>query len=206
MTVTEYLETHQVILASGSPRRREILAQAGFTFQIIKSVGEEQIRFENPSEVVMDLSAQKAKEVYASILSGTNELDADAPCLVIGADTVVALDGIILGKPKDEADAFRMLKMLQGRAHEVYTGVTLIDQTAGENMQQSFFVETKVYFKPLTDAQILTYIATGEPMDKAGSYGIQGVFREHIEKIEGDYLNVVGFPLDAFLEKLHINK
>ena len=144
----------------------------------------------SPSEIVEYLSYIKAMPLK----NGEN--------IVIGADTVVAIDGKILGKPKDEKDAFLMLKMLSGRQHSVFTGVTLIK---GEKTN-TFSVETKVYFYPISDKQIEEYIKTKEPMDKAGSYAIQGKGCLFIEKIEGDYFNVVGLPVARLKQELDIMK
>ena len=179
------------ILASASPRRKELLEQIGVKFDILPATGEEVITKELPGEVVMELAKQKAEEVAKT---------AGADALVLGADTVVAYEGKILGKPKDEADALRMLTMLSGKEHEVYTGVALIDNR--DQSMENFFERTKVTMYPVSEEEIRDYIAGGEPMDKAGSYAIQGGWAEFVERIEGDYSNVVGLPWDRFFLEL----
>lgn len=184
---------YRFILASASPRRRELLKQIGVTFEVMPAKGEEVITKEQPEQAVMELSRQKAEEIAAGIQ--------DEQVLVLGADTVVAYDGKILGKPKDETDARAMLSMLNGRTHSVFTGVTVIVIRNGKSEIHSFYEETKVTMYPMTDAQISYYIQTEEPMDKAGAYGIQegAVF---IEKINGDYNNVVGLPVAKIFYKM----
>ncbi len=179
----------QIILASASPRRKEILELADIAFEIFPSQMEEIITKEKPEEVVMELAGQKAWDVWKQT-SGSK--------MVIGADTVVAYDGRILGKPKDEEDAARMLSMLSGNTHEVYTGVSIIQN----GQEHSFYEETKVKFYPLMQEEILKYVKTKEPMDKAGAYGIQGKAAPFIQGIEGDYYNVVGFPIARFLQEI----
>ncbi len=175
------------ILASASPRRKELLAELLDTFTILPSQGEEIVEGNpTPEELVKCLAKQKATEVAMR-----------AECAgkaVIGSDTVVALDGKILGKPKDALDAAAMLKSLSGRCHEVYTGVCILYPTPTGRKVMADVACTKVYFLPLTDEQIAAYVATGSPMDKAGAYGIQdgGL----VEKIEGSFSNVVGLPLE----------
>lgn len=179
----------EIILASASPRRRELLALAGVDFTV-RVADVEEIIPENasPDEVVMSLARQKAQAV-------ANERP---DSIIIGSDTVVALDGAILGKPKDEEDAFRMLKTLSGRSHTVYTGVAIIH---GEKIN-SFCEATEVVFNSLTDEEIRNYVATKEPMDKAGAYGIQGKGCVLVEKIVGDYFNVVGLPVSRVYREL----
>jgi septum formation protein len=218
----------QIILASGSPRRKELLEQMGMEFEVCPAKGEEHITTEVPREAVVELSRQKAEEVAAGMLGwiergcpfpGKNQpggatahpdnlpgIDPTAPLddmLVIGADTVVVYQNKILGKPEDEADAARMLSMLSGNTHEVYTGVTLvfIDKT-GRTGEYSFYEKTNVTVYPMTEREIADYIATGDPMDKAGAYGIQGRFAVHIKQIEGDYYNVVGLPVGRLYQEL----
>ena len=201
----------QIILASASPRRKELLEQIGLEFEIIPAKGEEVITKTAPHEVVMELSRQKALEV-AGMVSGFSEnhdeIMTPQDMLVIGADTVVAAQNTsgameILGKPKDEADAYRMLSMLSGKAHAVYTGVTLVflDKN-GKAGAYSFFEKTEVHMREMSDSEIKRYIATGEPSDKAGAYGIQGKCAVYIEKIDGDYNNVVGLPVSAIYAEL----
>ena len=182
-----------VVLASGSPRRRELLTQMGVAeFEILPARGEETAPDGlTPDALVRCLALQKAQEISA--------LRPDS--IVIGADTVVVLDDAVLGKPKDEADAVRMLSALQGRTHKVYTGLAVL---CGTQVLQHAEC-TSVTFRAMTAAEITDYAASGEPMDKAGAYGIQGLACRFIRGIEGDYYNVVGLPvcaLDELLQKL----
>lgn len=173
----------QLILASQSPRRRELLTQMGLSNFIIQPAQGEEIIDPAlpPDELVKTLSAQKAAEVAQT-----------APdALILAADTVVTADGRVLGKPQDKEDAAAMLRFLSGRTHTVYTGVTV---RRGEN-SISQAEATQVRFRPLSEEEIAAYVATGEPMDKAGSYGIQGIGALLVEGIEGDYFNVVGLPV-----------
>ena len=178
-----------IILASASPRRKEILELADLEFDVMPSDAQEITTKTAPNEVVMELASIKAKDIYKK---------SEKQSMIVGADTVVAYQGQILGKPTDEADAKRMLTMLSGQTHEVYTGVCLIED--GE--AKTFYEETKVTFYEISDEQIDRYIKTGEPMDKAGSYGIQGKAAVFIKGIEGDYYNVVGFPIARFLQEI----
>lgn len=196
----------RLILASGSPRRKELLEQIGAEFEILSAKGEEVITSDIPSQVVMELSAQKAEEVAGRY---EKELGAGKACeenrqtvVILGADTVVAYENKILGKPKDEADAVRMLQMLAGDTHSVFTGVTLLIEQAGKREKKTFFAETKVTMYPMSAEEIKAYVATGEPMDKAGAYGIQGKCAAYIERIEGDYNNVVGLPVSLVYQTL----
>lgn len=183
----------EIILASGSPRRKELLAQIGIAFQVIKSNAEEKITKTAPEEIVKDLSCQKGSDVAAGIEEG----------IILGADTIVCLDHEIMGKPKDRADAYQMLERLQGRSHSVFTGVTLIKKEAGQETEvRSFAVETKVHVHEMSKEEIETYLDTGDPFDKAGSYGIQGPFAAYVDGIEGDYNNVVGLPIAAVYQEL----
>lgn len=179
-----------LILASGSPRRKEILEQVGLAFCITPSDVEEVITKQVPSDIVMELSRQKAEDVYAKYVA--------EDVIVLGADTVVAYGGKILGKPADEADAAEMLRMLSGNVHSVFTGVTLVS----EQGTVSFYEETEVEFYEMSEEEIQGYIASGEPMDKAGSYGIQGKAAAFIKGIRGDYYNVVGLPVARVLKNL----
>ena len=189
----------KIILASGSPRRKELMERAGFEFEIIPAGCEENAGPGPAREVVESLGLQKAEWV-ADKEKGNFEGDT----IVIGADTVVSLDDVILGKPKNEADAFSMLKNLSGREHEVYTGVAIV--SVNGQIKESFVVCTKVMFRSLTDNEINEYIATGEPLDKAGAYGIQGKGGAFVEKISGDYDNVVGLPITELVNRLKIIK
>ena len=176
----------KIILASASPRRREILEGAGVHFEIITSGAEEKSTKTDPAELVEELSYIKA--------SGTDTLVKDSDSVVIGADTVVACDGKILGKPESEEDALKMLTLLQGRTHQVYTGVTILYGGRDERKRKTFHECTDVTCYPVSREEILEYIRTGEPMDKAGAYGIQGLWGIYVQKICGDYNNVVGLP------------
>ena len=178
-----------IILASASPRRKEILELADLKFDIMPSNAQEITTKTAPNEVVMELASIKAKDIYEK---------SEKQSMIVGADTVVAYQGQILGKPTDEADAKRMLRMLSGQTHEVYTGVCVIE----DEQIKTFYEETKVTFYEISDEQIDRYIKTGEPMDKAGSYGIQGKAAVFIKGIEGDYYNVVGFPIARFLQEI----
>ena len=183
----------KIILASGSPRRKELLAQIGMEFQVIKSSAEEVITKAAPEEIVMELSAQKAENVAQAVEQG----------IVLGADTIVWLDGRVLGKPKDRADAFRMLNQLQGKCHSVFTGVTLIQRWEGKTQKvRSFAEETRVRVHGMSREEIESYLDTGDPFDKAGSYGIQGPFAAYVDGIEGDYNTVVGLPLASLYQEL----
>jgi septum formation protein len=200
-----------MILASGSPRRKELLEQIGLEFEICPAKGEEVITTTVPEDVVVELSRQKAEEVAGGIVSYLEkgipvpfkEAAGGQDILVIGADTVVAYDGSILGKPKDEADAKAMLTLLSGQTHSVYTGVTCVFISAdGRTGEHCFFEKTDVTMYPLSEQEILRYIATGEPMDKAGSYAIQGKCAIHVKEIHGDYNNVVGLPVARLYQEL----
>lgn len=172
-----------MILASQSPRRRELLGQMGFSFTVRPAKGEELPHPElTPAQLVEELARQKALEVSA---------EAEADDVVVAADTVVAIDGKVLGKPHDKVHAAQMLSALSGREHTVYTGVAV---RRGETLLVEHEA-TFVRFRPLTQREIDLYIQTGEPMDKAGSYGIQGYGALLVEGIRGDYFNVVGLPI-----------
>lgn len=178
-----------IILASASPRRSELMTLAGFRFDVICADIDEIVPEKAlPQEVVMSLALQKAQAVAKDHRKSA----------VVGSDTVVALDGKILGKPRSEKEAVEMLRSLSGRIHKVFTGVAIV---CGEKVT-SFFEETEVEFYPLTDQEILDYIATGEPMDKAGAYGIQGRGAVLVKRINGDYFNVMGLPISKVYREL----
>lgn len=182
----------QVILASQSPRRKELLGRIFSEFSVIPSGVDEVVHgAASPAEYVCELACAKARDV-ASRVSG------DA--LVIGSDTVVVCDGEILEKPKDEEDAFRMLSHMSGRAHQVYTGVALCK----DGREYVDHEVTSVWFRDLSAEEISRYIASGEPMDKAGAYGIQQKGALLVSRIEGDYFNVVGLPLCKLCEMLQL--
>ncbi|MBQ7863185.1 MAG: septum formation protein Maf [Lachnospiraceae bacterium] len=185
---------YQIILASGSPRRKELLELIGVEFKIITSNKEEVITSTNPEEVVKDLSMMKAEDVAAGV---------NGPAIILGADTVVAHGGRILGKPKDKEDAFRMIRSFVGEDHYVYTGVCIIKKEADGNVKKISFAEgTKVTVYPMTEEEIECYISSGECDDKAGAYAIQGRFAPYIKGIEGDYYNIVGFPIAGIYQRL----
>lgn len=183
----------RIILASASPRRRELLEQVGLSFEVMPSKGKETIRETEPDRIVMQLSADKAAEVAALLAERGN-----GGAAVIGADTVVVGMGRILGKPADEQDAFNMLSGLRNGCHYVYTGVTIIYK----DRRKSFAEKTQVRVCDMTDSEIWEYIGTGECMDKAGAYGIQGRFAEYVMGIDGDYNNVVGLPVARLMREL----
>jgi septum formation protein len=195
----------RLVLASASPRRRELMAQAGFVFEVCPAhIPEEPRPGEDPVAYVTRLAREKAEAVYQRQgpgAGGAADFD-DAPgVVVLGADTTVTLDGHILEKPRDAEDAARMLRMLSGRTHRVITGVAVVHARGSEVAAEV----TAVRFVTLSDEEIAAYVATGEPMDKAGAYGIQGRAAKWIPRVEGCYFNVVGLPLalvTAMLEHL----
>ena len=185
---------YQVILASGSPRRKELLELIGVEFKIITSNKEEVITGTNPEEVVKELSLMKAEDVAEGVTG---------PAIILGADTVVAHGGRILGKPKDAEDAVNMIRSFAGDDHFVYTGVCIIRKEADGSVKKISFAEgTRVTVYPMTEEEIARYVASGEPMDKAGAYAIQGLFAPYIKGIEGDYYNIVGFPIAGIYQRL----
>ncbi|MBO5353160.1 MAG: septum formation protein Maf [Lachnospiraceae bacterium] len=185
---------YQVILASGSPRRRELLEQIGVRFQIMISNKEEKITSTDPEKVVKELSMMKAEDVAA---------DVSGPAVILGADTVVAHNGRILGKPKDKEDAVRMISSFAGDDHMVYTGVCIIRKEADGSVKKLSFAEgTKVTVYPMTEQEISHYVESGEPMDKAGAYAVQGLFAPYIKGISGDYYNIVGLPVAGIYQRL----
>lgn len=179
----------RIILASASPRRRELLERAGVNFEVIPASGEENRISDDPKEAVQQLARDKAVSVMHTI-----EDSADGT-LVIGSDTVVVFENMILGKPHDIEDAVNTLKKLQGNTHQVYTGVSVLEKKNGVWTEHTFYESTDVTFYPVSDEEIRADVATGEPMDKAGSYGIQGIFGIYVRGICGDYNNVVGLPV-----------
>ena len=182
------MQKKKIILASASPRRRELMRQAGYEFEIQVSHKEETYTSETPDEIVKELALLKATDIACQ--------NAAKDLVVIGADTVVAYQGAILGKPKSKEDAFAMIQSFQGDKHQVYTGVAVLSYDAeGNESVVNHAVKTDVYVNAMTDEEILKYIENDNVMDKAGSYGIQSGFAIHIEKIEGDYFNVVGLPI-----------
>lgn len=185
----------KIILGSGSPRRKELLSQIGVPFEVRVSEKEEIYTQTIPKEIVKELALMKAENVASEIPAKNT--------IVIGADTVVVHQDQILGKPKDEQDAFRMIQSLQGEMHQVYTGVAILNFDGdGEKTVISHAVETRVSVNPMSEEEIWKYVQSKEPMDKAGAYGIQGKFSAFIEKIEGDYFNVVGLPVSYVYQML----
>lgn len=187
----------KLILASASPRRRELLDQIGLEYTIEVSNTEELTTRNNPEDIAKELSYQKARDVFEN---GHME------DIVIGADTVVSLDDEVLGKPKSHDEAVTMLEGLEGRTHQVYTGVTIIWSRDGSTHVKSFFEMTDVELYPISEPEILSYVASGEPMDKAGGYGIQGRFAIHVKGITGDYNNVVGLPVAKLYQELKFHE
>ena len=179
-----------IILASASPRRAELLKQIGIDFSVVCADIDEKVDF-TPYDAVMYLSEQKAKAVAGKI---------SQPSIIIAADTIVDLDGVCLGKPVDEKHAFKMLKSLSGRKHLVHTGVSVLNTQNMHIITQA--VTTEVEFLSLTDKEIISYIESGEPMDKAGAYGIQGRAAGFVKGINGCYSNVVGLPLSKVIDIL----
>lgn len=207
----------RLVLASASPRRRELLSQIGLEFTVMPSTKEENAKTTEAGALVQELSRQKAADIWEQ-LSGDQGQNPDADqeqiseetqepnlngkrqpeLLVIGADTVVCCEGKILGKPHSREAAAEMLTALQGRSHEVYTGVTLYSQSE----TVTFFECTQVEFYPMTEVEISEYIDSKEPMDKAGAYGIQGLGARFVKDIRGDYNNVVGLPVGRLYQEL----
>ena len=182
----------ELIFASASPRRKELLEKIGLPFTVQPAKGEERITQKSPAAVVMELSRQKAEEIAAAQTED---------CIIIGADTVVARGDKIMGKPKDAADAKQMLRSIADDCHQVYTGVTLI-RTGAHPQSVTFQEKTDVFLYPISDAELDAYIASGDPMDKAGAYGIQGDFAIYVKRIAGDYYNVVGLPIGRVYQEL----
>lgn len=197
---------YKIILASNSPRRKELLSQIGFEFEVWPSNCEEVISQTEPSKVCTELSRLKALDVASGIRTYNENhpgLAQDRDLIVIGSDTIVALNDEILGKPKDDEDAKKMLKKLSGREHSVYTGVTFVFMSSdGRVGEHSFYEKTDVFVYDIDDDEIKEYVDSGEPLDKAGAYGIQGSFGKYIKKIEGDYYNVVGLPVSRLYHEL----
>lgn len=201
------MNNKKIILASGSPRRKELLSQIGLSFTVRVSEADEHTEETKPEKLVCILSERKTLAVWDEL---TEEERKES--ILIGADTVVAVDDRILGKPADETEAFRMIKLLQGRSHQVYTGVTILRQGGlqpfeeGTNtcsiQKKQFFEKTDVLVYPMSEEEITAYVKTGEPLDKAGAYGIQGSFAAYIQGINGDYSNVVGLPVGRLYHEI----
>lgn len=188
------LHFKRIVLASASPRRRELLLQIGLSPEIsVSHVSEETENGLTPWETVVELASRKARDVAKSQETGT---------LVIGSDTVVAIDGRILGKPKDHEDAYRSVKLLAGRTHQVYTGVCLVLKGETEDRCLTFFDETDVELYPMTEEELREYSRMEEPMDKAGAYAVQGYFARYIKALRGSHPNVMGLPVGLLYQKL----
>lgn len=189
------MKNNRIILASASPRRKELMALAGYEFEIKVSKKEEKYTSTSPDEIVKELSLLKAEDI-----AGQEE---QKNLTVIGADTVVAHKGAILGKPRSKEHAYQMIKSFQGDKHQVYTGVAILKfDEEGKKTVINHAVKTDVYVNAMTDDEIWSYIERDNVLDKAGAYGIQSGFSIHIEKIEGDYFNVVGLPISFIYETL----
>ncbi|MFC0212602.1 Maf family protein [Paenibacillus chartarius] len=209
-----------IVLASSSPRRQELIRAFGLPFEVkVSNVDETTEPGLPPADIVESLALRKAEAVFQTL-----EPSRQNDSVVVGSDTIVVLEGEVLGKPRDEADAFRMLSGLQGRSHYVYTGLACIGKpfpelasieesripmgtTGGYRVRGSGTVGhtvTKVTFRPLTEAEIRGYIRTGEPMDKAGAYGVQGIGSVMIERMEGDFYSVMGLPLNLLYMMLAV--
>lgn len=199
------IENNNIILASKSPRRREILEQVGVSFDIEVSELPEVITQVEPSKIVLELSMQKADEVYNKVLKDRiNKVEAtDNEYIIIAADTVVEVDGHVMGKPLDRDDAYNMIKSISGRSHHVLTGVTLIICKGIEEPRKvSFYEETSVEIYDMSEEEINRYIDSKEPYDKAGAYAVQGAFAAYVKKLDGDYYNVVGLPIARIIREL----
>lgn len=183
-----------LILASSSPRRQELIRRLGLPVRVVPSLADESVETNEPRGIVEQLSLRKAEAVAVRLPEG------ERTGIIVGSDTIVALDGQVLGKPRDGRHAAEMLQSLQGRSHEVYSGVALIDLEDGRRMVSSS--RTVVRMKPLSAERIERYIRTGEPADKAGGYAIQGLGAALVDRIEGDYYTVVGLPLSLLSDML----
>ena len=184
---------NKIILASASPRRREIMQLVDLEFDVIVSDCDENIEYDGPADMVEKLSYLKAKDV-------ADKLPESEEHLVIGSDTIVYFKGEVLGKPKDADAAFQMLHSMAGNTHVVYTGVSVIDTKTGKH--ETFHEETEVEFYNVSDEEIRDYIATKDPLDKAGSYGVQGQGAFLVKGIKGDYFTVVGLPIAHLIRVL----
>ena len=186
-----------IVLASRSPRRAELLAAAGIAFEVLAADIDESVKLgEDPAAYVERLAIEKASAVWALLMGKPEglpppQLTVRPDCTVLGADTTVVIDGLILGKPGNEAEATDMLRRLRGRIHDVFTGVAVVDASG----IRSAVERTRVWFDPMTDEDIAWYVASGEPVDRAGAYAIQGLASRFIPRIEGSYTNVVGLPV-----------
>ena len=193
-----------IILASNSPRRKELLERAGYTFTVMPSDCDEATDIRFPKDMVMELAGRKAENVYKKVCADRAGTEAEAhPFIVIGSDTVVALNGRILGKPVDYDDAYNTLNSLSGQTQNVYTGVSIMYYDGEKCRTKTFYENTEVTFYPMTHEEIVGYLATGDPFDKAGSYGIQTQGGLFVKGIKGSYDNVVGLPLSRLYHELN---
>lgn len=193
---------NRIILASASPRRKELLTQIGIKYEVMPSNAEEISDKKLPQELVQDLSRRKAEEICTRLLEQEN-----GDFTVIGADTVVSFQDTVMGKPRSVEEAVNMLRSLQGNIHQVYTGVTLCyKQQRFEPVFHTFYEKTDVSMYPMSEEEIAAYAATGEPMDKAGAYAIQGGCAAYIQSICGDYNNVVGLPIGRLYQEMKKRK
>ena len=189
-----------IILASGSPRRSELMKQVGFDFKVSTcNTDESYDEGMTPSEIVMELSLRKADAVFDKEMP-------EKDTVVVAADTIVAIDNEILGKPKDRNDAIRMLSELSGKKHQVYTGITLYYYVAGRVFIENFADCADVYFRELSQDTIISYVDSWEPMDKAGAYGIQGLGAILVDKIDGVYYTIVGLPIAKVYHSIKNNE
>ena len=188
-----------IILASGSPRRSDLMKQVGLEFRVSTcNTDESYDKNLTPAEIVMELSLRKADAVFDKEMP-------EKDTVVVAADTIVAMDNEILGKPKDRNDAIRMLKELSGRKHQVYTGVTMYYYVGGRVFIENFADCADVYFRELSGETITAYVDSWEPMDKAGAYGIQGLGAILVDKIDGDYYTIVGLPISKVYHSIKNN-
>ncbi|MBM3240504.1 septum formation inhibitor Maf [Candidatus Poribacteria bacterium] len=192
MNITkDYIHYPKLILASASPRREQLLKQIGLEFEVMPSdFDESRVCMNNPAETAERAALEKARAVAKKLIEG----------IVIGADTIVVHENEVMGKPKDQSDAIKMLKRLSGKKHEVITGVALVN--ARNNREYVWSEKTSVWFRQLSNIEIKKYVESGQPMDKAGAYGIQGRAAAFVKKINGCYFNVVGLPLASLVENL----
>ena len=184
----------EFVLASASPRRKELLSQIGIKFRTCISKKEEAILRDRPISIVKDLSYTKARDVFER---------GNRDAVVIGADTIVVYEDKVLGKPKNEAEAYDMINMLQGNVHTVYTGVSIVWRDGENTHVSAFYAETDVELYHMSEEEIRDYISTNEPYDKAGGYAIQGYFARYVKQIKGDYNNVVGLPIGKLYQILN---
>ena len=188
------MQSRQIILASASPRRKELLEVMGLAFRIIPSRREEVIRGTSPGEIVENLSFQKAEDVISQT---------DEDVIVIGCDTIVVCGSRIMGKPHTEAEAYEMINGLQGRTHEVYTGVTIMSREKDNKItHETFCKKALVTVHSMEEAEIWEYVKTGESMDKAGAYGIQGKFGVFVDEIQGEDQTILGLPIAGLYQAL----